>query len=127
MRSRTWIVAVAVAGLLSAGAAAPAYAAVESASPATSSAPSAEQHGKIGQDGMPEPGRMHKQMMKGMPDMASMGRMHKQMMKGMRDMASMDQDMMQSMPGMAKMHEQMMTSHPADGMPSAQARGNQGE
>ena len=110
MRSRTWIVAVAVAGLLSAGAAAPAYAAVESASPATSSAPSAEQHGKIGQDGMPEPGRMHKQMMKGMPDMASM-----------------DQDMMQSMPGMAKMHEQMMTSHPADGMPSAQARGNQGE
>ena len=82
MRSRIWIVTVVAAGFLSVGAAAPAYAAVDGASPARSSVPSAEPHRTNNQDGMPDMGRMH---------------------------------------------EQMMTNHPADVTPSAHVRGNQGE
>lgn len=108
MRSRTWIVAVAVAGLLAAGASAPAYA--EGASSAPRSTPSAEQHGMNVQD-----------------KMSGMSRMHEQMMKGMPNMASMNQEMMQTVPGMAKMCEQMMTDHPSVGMPPTHAHGNQGE
>ena len=108
MRSRTKIVTVLAVGLLTLGAAAPAYAAVKDRGPATSSA-SAERGATNGQDGTPNMGRMHEQMMKGMSDTASM------------------EDMMQSVPGMAKMHEQMMADHPADKMPSAHARGNREE
>ena len=105
MRSRTKIVAALAAGLLTVGAAAPAYAAVEDGGPATSSA-STERGATNGQEGTPNMGRMHEQMMKGMSDTASM------------------EDMMQSVPGMAKMHEQMMADHPAD---KTHARGNHGE
>ena len=108
MRSRTKIVSVLAAGLLTVGAAAPAYAAVEGGGPATSSA-SAEWAATNGQDGTPDMGRMHEQMMKGMSDTATM------------------EDMMQTVPGMAKMHEQMMADHPADENPSAHARENHGE
>ena len=109
MRSRTKIVSVLAAGLLTVGAAAPAYAAVEGGGPATSSVSSAERLATNGQDGTPDMGRMHEQMMKGMSDTASM------------------EDMMQTVPGMAKMHEQMMADHPADKTPSAHARENHGE
>ena len=109
MRSRTKIVTVLAAGLLTAGAAAPAYAAVEGGGPATSSASSAERLATNGQDGTPDMGRMHEQMMKGMSGTVSM------------------EDMMQTVPGMAKMHEQMMADHPAGETPSAHARENHGE
>ncbi|TFD21513.1 hypothetical protein [Cryobacterium sp. TMS1-13-1] len=108
MRSRTKIVTVLAAGLLTVGATAPAYAAVEDGAPDTSSA-STERVATHGQDGMPDMGRMHEQMMNGMSETASM------------------EDMMQSVPGMAKMHEQMMADHPADKSPSADARENRGE
>lgn len=108
MRSRTKIVTALAAGLLAAGAVVPAYAAIEDGGPATSSA-SAEWVITNGQDGTPDMGRMHEQMMKGMSDAASM------------------EDMMQTVPGMAKMHEQMMTGHPADKTPSAHARENREE
>ncbi|MCO4254464.1 hypothetical protein [Pseudarthrobacter cellobiosi] len=96
MRSRTWMVTLATAGLLAAGAAAPAYAA-EGTAPAASSAPAAERAAASGRDGAPD-----------------MGRMHEQMMKGMRDMASME-EMMQRIPGLAKMCEKMMTDSASEG------------
>ena len=89
MRSRTWMVTLATAGLLTAGAAVPANAA-EGPAPAAASAPAAERAVAGGQGGMPDMGRMHEQMMKGM-DMASMA------------------EMMQDAPGLAKMCEKMMT------------------
>lgn len=99
MRSRTWMVTLATAGLLAAGAAAPVYAA-EGTAPAASSAPSAERAAASGQDGTPDMGRMHEQMMKGMQNTASM------------------EEMMQRVPGLAKMCEKMMTATAADGTPS---------
>jgi len=104
MRSRTRIVTVLAAGLLTAGAAAPAYAAVEGGGPTGSSASSEEHRATTGQDRSPD-----------------MGRMHEQMMKGRTDTASMD-ELMQTIPGMSKMREQMMADHSADKTPSAQTR-----
>ena len=109
MRSRTKIFAVLAAGLLAVGAAAPAYAAVEGGGDSATSSASTERVATNGQDGTPNMGRMHEQMMKGMSDTTSM------------------EEMMQRTPGMAKMHEQMMADHPADKTPPAHAREKRGE
>ncbi|WP_346926399.1 hypothetical protein [uncultured Arthrobacter sp.] len=90
MRSRTWMVTLATAGFLAASAAAPAYAA-EGSALAASSARAEERTATSGPDGMPDMGRMHEQMMKGMSDGTSM------------------EDMMQRNPGLAKMCEKMMS------------------
>lgn len=103
MRLGTPIVAALAAGLLTVGAAAPAYA-VTGAGSAVANPGSTERLETNGQDRT-----------------AGMGRMHEQMMKGMSDNISME-DMMQNVPGMTKMREQMMADHPADKTPPAQAR-----
>ena len=104
MRSRTKMFTAAAAALLSVGASVtPALASEATLATADSSA-SAEQAPGNTQDGM---GRMHEQMMQGMPDMAGM------------------QEMMQSVPGMAKMHEQMMADRPAGRTSSAQTHDNE--
>lgn len=92
MRSGTWMVTLATAGLLTAGAAVPANAA-ESTAP--TAAPAAERAVAGGQGGTPDMGRMHELMMKGM-DMASMA------------------EIMQDAPGLAQMCEKMMSDTAPD-------------
>ena len=99
MRSRTWMVTLATAGFLAASATAPAYAA-EGAALAAGPAPTVERAAPSGQDGTPEMGRMHEQMMKGMSGMTSM------------------EEMMQHAPGLAQMCEKMMTDNAPKGTSS---------
>lgn len=103
MRTRTWASVVAATGLLAAGAALPALAAAGNNPDGSDTAPRADQH-RMNGHGMPDMGRMHKQMMQ------------------MPEMAGMHGNMMGQAPGMAQMHEQMMGDHSDHG-----THGDQGD